>query len=505
MNEPYWIQSARGKSYDSLKKDLETDLVIIGAGITGITCAYLLAKNGIKSVVLDAGKPGWGGTGRNTGKATVQHGPVYGILEKKYGLDKAALYYKSQAKALELIETLCARHEINCGFERLPAYLYTLKQDQVDTVEREYELCKKIGMEVSLHDTVPLPFKVEKAVCLNHQAQFHPKKYLDALCEQCLNMGVKIYANAQVIDFEPGPVCTLKIREDIQVKASTVVIASHFPCYDGMDFFFARLKPERSYIVAGRYEGEFPKAHFINIEDPTRSLRLIKEENLLLFSGESHKVGHQKEGEDYYRRLEDFGREHFGIKEFPYRWSAQDYHPADSLPFAGVLSDSFPNIFVATGYSKWGMTCGTSAALTVSGLILSEDSEARELYSTERMGDIFSVAFLKENADVAVQLIGGKLKMGSEGIPEERGVGRIIMVNGKRCGYYREERGEAFVVDITCTHMGCELTWNELELSWDCPCHGSRFDYKGNILEGPAQHPLRSYENEKNRINPQIV
>ena len=258
----------------------------------------------------------------------------------------------------------------------------------------------------------------------------------------------------------------------------------------------------RTYAVMAKYDKSFPKCHFINAEDPTRSLRYVHEADSLLIVGESHKVGHHRE--DHYLNLKKFGNEVFGIEEYQYQWSAQDYEPPRNIPYVGYLNKDTPNIFVATGFNKWGISGGTAAAMVISNMIQNGSSPYEELYSHTTLMDVASSTFVTENADVAVQLISGKLKSGDTEIPESAGIGRVINLGGKRCGYYKDEDGREYIVDVTCTHMGCELKWNQLEASWDCPCHGSRFDYKGNVLEGPACLPLNRHDQEKNKINPQI-
>ena len=256
------------------------------------------------------------------------------------------------------------------------------------------------------------------------------------------------------------------------------------------------MKADRSYIVAIEMDS-FPDAHFINIEKPTISLRYIPEEKLLDI-GENHKTGHQDS--NHYQSLKELAYEIFNTNNVKYQWSAQDYISHDYIPYAGYINSDYKNIYVATGYRKWGLTNSVAAAMIITDLIKEQTSEYEELYSHLRVKDFLSFNFLKENADVAVQLISGKLRTGESKIPDEKGEGVVVNVNGKRCGYYRDEDDTVYLVDITCTHMGCELKWNSQEKSWDCPCHGSRFDYKGNILEGPAEYSLNSYSEPKIKL-----
>jgi len=221
-----------------------------------------------------------------------------------------------------------------------------------------------------------------------------------------------------------------------------------------------------------------------------------------MISGENHKVGH-KDG-NHYQRLMDYAKKVFNAEEVKYQWSAQDYIPHDYVPYAGYINSDYKNIYIATGFKKWGLTNGISAAMLIKDLILTGDSEYKDLFAQLRVMDILSVNFIKQNADMAVQWIAGKLTLGETELPEEKGTGVIVNINGKRCGYYSDEEDNIFLVDTTCPHMSCELKWNSQEKSWDCPCHGSRFDYRGNVLEGPAEYRLNSYHEPKNKINPQI-
>lgn len=503
MNEAYWIKSSEGRHYPKPDRDIRTDYLVIGGGIAGVTCFYLLVSAGLQVTLVEADRIGYGCSGRNTGKITAQHGLVYRDIEKQFGPERARMYFEANDKALELIETLIAKYDIQCDFQRVQACVFTQDDGYAEKIRQEYETYRKLGLDCSLEKEIPIPVRIKNALVLNNQAQFNPKKYIDALAYETVKLGGVIHEGTRVVDFQPGERCILKTADNINIDAGHVIIATHFPCYDGLGFYFARLKPVRTYAVMAEYHKSFPRCHFINAEDPTRSIRYVHEANSILIVGESHKVGHLKE--DHYLELKKFGNEVFGIDDYQYQWSAQDYEPPRKIPYVGYLTKDTPNIYVATGFNKWGLSGGTAAAMTISGMILNRTSPYEKLYSHTALMDVASSTLVTENADVAVQLISGKLQSGETELPESSGVGRVVNIGGKRCGYYRDEAGNEYIVDITCTHMGCELKWNRLEASWDCPCHGSRFDYKGNVLEGPACIPLNRYDEEKNRINPQII
>lgn len=502
VNAPYWILSSEGKQYETLNEDYSTDFLVIGGGLTGVTCLFLLSREGYNATLIDANRIGYGSSGRNTGKATVQHGYIYSRIEKKYGFEKAKQYYEINNKAIQFIEDMTRQYNIDCQFKRLPAYLFTRDENFVEKLKEEFAIYQKLGLDCSYEKELPVPIDVLGAIKLNNQAQFHPKRFLDALANEAVNMNGRIFENTRVVDFHPGEECVVELENGKRIRAKNVIIASHYPCYDAKAFYFARMRADRSYIV-GFETDSFPEAHFINIEKPTISLRYIPEEKVLLLSGEGHKVGHN-DG-DHYENLKSLAKEILGLQNAKYQWSAQDYITHDYIPYAGYTSVEYKNIFIATGYRKWGLTSSISSAMVIMDLIKKQESEYEDLFSNLRVKDIISLNFLKENADMAVQLVAGKLSIGESEIPQDRGVGIVVNIEGKRCGFYRDEDDNIYLVDITCTHMGCELKWNSQEKSWDCPCHGSRFDYKGKILEGPAEYSLNSYTELKNKINPQIM
>lgn len=503
MNEAYWIESAGGKTYDKLEKDMETEYLIIGGGFAGVTCFYLLAGAGLQVMLIDADRVGYGVSGRNTGKVSAQHGLIYHSLVNKFGLERAKLYYEINQKAVDFIENTIAQYKIDCGFIRLPSYVYTNHDDYVKRIENEYQAYESLGIEGGITEEIPLPIQIQKAIYMSNQAQLHPKRYLDGLAAIGVERGGTLYENTRVVNFEPGGACRVTTADGTVIKARNVIITTHFPCYDGLGFYFAKLHPKRTYAVMADYGADFPKAHFINAENPTRSLRYIDEEKAILIVGESHKVGHQID--DHYSELKQFGYEVFGLSDYRFQWSAQDYTPPHKLPFIGYLNSDMKNVYVATGFNKWGLTTGTAAGLIISNMIQNGDSPYRQVYRHTTLSDIASKEFVIENADVAFQLVTGKLRLGDTELPDEKGVARVVNINGKRCGFYRDDQDEVYILDISCTHVGCELKWNELEKTWDCPCHGSRFDYKGNVLEGPAELPLKRYDEKKNKINPQII
>ncbi|RDY29334.1 FAD-dependent oxidoreductase [Romboutsia weinsteinii] len=506
-NESYWILSSQGKSYKSLKENTKANTLVIGAGITGITTAYLLAKQGIDVVLVDADKIAYGSSGRNTGKVTAQHDNMYSKINKKYGMDVARLYYKANESALNLIEEIIKENKIDCHFERLSSYIFTERDDYVKDIQDEYKICSDIGIDCEYHNKLDIPLDIKAALSFKNQGQFNPKKYLDGLIKVVERLGVRIYEDSPIEDLEKGDVCTARTRDGYTIECKKLVIASHLPWYDGLNLYFAKEDQERSYLIGATLNSDLPKGMYINLERPSLTFRTYEGENqkLLIFGGGDHKVGQGgKEGE-IYENLKQFAREKFNLSDFKYQWSAQDCMSFDDMPFVGNVNTKQENVYVGTGYSKWGMTNGTMAASLISNLILKKSSIYEDIFKPTRVGVYMTKDFVLENLNVAMNYVSGKLSSGKEETTLEKNQGEIVNIDGKRYGAYKDDKGELYIVDITCTHLGCELKFNGAEKTWDCPCHGSRFDYKGNILEGPALKPLNLYGKGKNDVNPKLI
>ncbi|MBY0097497.1 FAD-dependent oxidoreductase [Mesobacillus maritimus] len=493
--EAYWLGSAELPTFPKLQEDIRTEVAVIGGGITGITSAYLLAKEGKKVVLLEAGRILNGTTGHTTAKVTAQHGLVYDELLNHFGKEQTQAYYQANAEALEFIRNLVQEQQIDCDFSDEDAYLFTNSQQDLQKLIKEYDAYEKLDIkEREYKSSMPIPVEHKAAIVMRNQAQFHPVKYLKHLVEEFTKLGGQIYENTTGVDIEEGNEPRVTTRDGFKVSCQHMIVSTHYPFYDVKGFYFSRLSISRSYILAVKTEKEFPGGMYINIEQPTRSLRYTKinGEKVVLFSGDRHKTGQDKNTHQHYEALETFAAETFGIKEIPYRWSAQDPATLDKIPYIGNYSATLSNIYVATGYRKWGMTNSTVAAHLMTDMILERDNPYKEVFDPSRFhADPDVKKFLSTNAQVAKELVEGKLEQPTTR-PEELGnnEGATVMVNGERAGAYRDENGELHLVDTTCTHMGCELEWNNGDRSWDCPCHGSRFSYKGEVLEGPAETPL---------------
>ena len=497
--EPYWLDSIKRKSFPKCNEDIKVDVAIVGGGITGITTAYLLQKEGLKVAVLEASDIFSGTTGHTTAKITVQHDLIYDELINNLGEERARLYYESNNNALKFIRNTIKENKIECDLTEENAYIYTNSDKYINKITKELDAYKKLGIHGEYLENLPIPVKLKAALVVKNQAQFHPLRYLNKLISYIEKENGIIYENTQAIDIEKEKDLKVITKDGYKITCDNVVICTHFPFYDGMGFYFTRMYPERSYVLGAKIDGDFPGGMYISAEDPTRSIRytpLSNGEKLVLIGGESHKTGQSKSTLDHYEALKNFGENIFNIKDIAYRWSTQDLITLDKVPYVGHISSNNSNIYVATGYKKWGMTNGTSAALLISDMIMDKKNPYAELYTPSRFDtdpDIKNFALI--NADVAKNLVKGKLDITLRSV-EDLGLdeGDIVLIKGMRAGAYRDLDGKLHIVNNTCTHLGCELQWNNGERTWDCPCHGSRFSKDGKVIEGPAQKPLEIIE-----------
>jgi glycine/D-amino acid oxidase-like deaminating enzyme/nitrite reductase/ring-hydroxylating ferredoxin subunit len=494
--EPYWLRNVDLPTFPKLQQDTETEVAIVGGGMTGLTAAYLLAREGRKVAVIEAGSILNGTTGHTTAKVTTQHGLIYDELISHFGEDKTRLYYQANEQALHFIKNLVKEQQIDCDFSEEDAYIYTNSSQKMQSLIDEYEAYQKLGIKDSEYlSTIPILVEHKAAITIRKQAQFHPVKYLKHLVGEFTKLGGQIYESTTAVDMEEGDKPVVTTRDGHRVYCQQMIIASHFPFYDTKGFYFSRLKPSRSYVLAVKPEKAFPGGMYKNAEKPQRSLRSANYngEQLIIFGGDEHQTGKEKDTHQYYEALEAFARETYGILEIPFRWSAQDPSTLDKIPFVGPYSPTVDNIYVATGYRKWGMTNSTSAALLLTDLIMGRDNPFKEVFDPNRFHvDPDVKKFVSINATVAKDLVKGKLeKPNTDPESLSNNEGAAVTLNGKRAGAYRDENGLLHLVDTTCTHMGCELEWNNGDRSWDCPCHGSRFSYSGDVLEGPAELPLK--------------
>ncbi|WP_044896236.1 FAD-dependent oxidoreductase [Bacillus alveayuensis] len=497
--EPIWREDVTLPSFPKLSTDLHVDVAIVGAGITGITTACLLKKEGFQVAIIDASTILNGITGHTTAKVTTQHGLIYHELIQHFGEEKAKIYFNANQEGSKWIKSVIKRENIECNWTEEDAYIYTNTLSSVQKLQNEMKAYEKLIINGEYVSEIPLNVPHIGAIVMKNQAHFHPLKYLEKLVEKLMDQDTQIYENTVAVDIEEGQKVKVKTRDGNTITSNYLVIASHFPFY-WKGLYFARMYAERAYIVAAKTKREYPGGMYITAEEPTRSLRSVhfNGEKVVLFIGENHKTGQGVPTHQHYENLESFANETYGIKTYLYRWSAQDLITTDKLPYIGPVTSERENIFIATGYRKWGMTNGTAAAHLIKDLILQRPNPYKEVVTPARFHtDPDFKKFISTNIDVATHLLKGKLEIPNKTIDDvQKGEGAVIQFEGERKGAYKDEEGKIHVVDTTCTHLKCELEWNSGDRTWDCPCHGSRFSCKGDVIEGPAERPL-SYKSIK--------
>lgn len=497
----YWIESTKNmmREYPALSEDIKTDVIIVGGGIAGITCAYLLSKEGLSVAVLEANRIARGTTGHTTAKVTSQHGLIYHKLSEQLGNELARQYADANETAIREIKALTESLKIDCDFVSQQAFVFTENDEYIQDLHDETEAAKNLGIKAEFVESIPFPFTIKGAVRFDGQAQFHPLKYTLSLAKPITDNGGKIFEKTRAVEvgFDNG--FTVITQQGKKISAGILVIASHYPFYNKHGAYFTRIYQERSYVTAIKAAEPYPGGIYINAEKPTRSLRSQKTEDgeLILVGGAHHKAGQCEDTWEKYGDLFDFANPYFTISEIPYRWSTQDCMTLDKIPYVGNFTDDTPNLYITTGFGKWGMTNSMASGMLLRDLIVKGDSPWKDVYSPSRETKAASaISFVTENLNVAKNLIGGKLEQPEteEEIELAPGEGKVVELSGKRAGAYRHDDGLLYIVNTTCTHMGCELNWNSAERTWDCPCHGSRFSHEGKIIEGPAVKDLNMDE-----------
>ena len=328
---------------------------------------------------------------------------------------------------------------------------------------------------------------------VSDQAEFHARRYLVALAGELAAGGCHVFERTRAVAVDDGDPCRVHTDRGV-VTARDVIVATHYPMLD-RGLFFARLSPERSYCIAVRLGGAVPQGMYLSTESPSHSLRSVPhdEGELLIAGGESHKTGQGGDTAERYARLEAWARERFDVREVVYRWSAQDAMPADGIPYVGRLSPVSRHLWTASGYRKWGLTNGTAAAMMLSDLVQGRENPWTGTFDANRFKPLAAgAALLKENVNVGAHFFGDRLAPPDARSLDELGPGEggIVTVDGERVAAYRDEDGTVHGVSPICTHLWCQVSWNRAERSWDCPCHGSRFDVRGKVIEGPAVEDL---------------
>lgn len=493
----YWLDKPGSGGYPALEGDARADVAVLGGGIVGLTTALLLKRLGKSVALVDMSRVGTGVTGHSTAKVTSQHELAYSDIARRRGDEAARAYAEANQAALERIAAFVGEDGIECSFERLPNYVFTESEEYLPEMRREARIAAGVGLPATFLENTPLPFPVKGAVRFEDQAQFDSYAYLLGLASRVDGEGSRVYEDTRALDVTDsrgGGPCTVKTERGT-ITADDVVIATHIP-FPFKGEYWGKASARRAYVIAGAVDpGEVPEGMYINAESPSRSIRYARTkdgETLLLICGEGHKPGQAADTVERYERLEEWSRERFGVTDFRYRWSTQDYWPADGIPFVGKLGVGSRNVWVGTGFSSWGITGGTAAAMILSDLICGLPNPHAWLFDSTRTEVLFETGLYKEGVDVAKRLVGDWVSAPEASDVSEVGIGegRILRRGPEKVAAYRDEEDKMHVVSAVCTHLGCIVQWNAAEKSWDCPCHASRFSVDGEVLQGPAVKDL---------------
>lgn len=479
-----------------LDEDFTTDVCIIGGGIAGLTCAYFLAQRGLSVIVLEGGTLAGGETGRTTAHLAWSLDARFFELERLFGLEGARLAAKSHQEAIQMIQMIIQEENIECDFESLDAYLFLAPEDSPHLLEKEWETLRKMGMPVNKMASLPIQSLDDRGcLCLPGHGQFHILKYLKGLIHALMRKNVKIFAHTHVHRVQDGTPC-YAVTDHHVITAKSIIVATNSPINDRF-MIHSKQAPYRTYVIAGTIpKDSVPKGLYYDTADPYHYIRLQKHETdpqseWLIVGGEDHKTGQEEDIFEKYARLESWTRQHFPMmREINYHWSGQVIEPIDGLAFIG-RNPHDKHVYIATGDCGLGMTHGTIAGLLLTDLISTGFHPWAALYDPGRKTFQALGEYAKENFNVAAQY-GDWISPGKvdslEGLKLDQGA--VIREGLKKFAVYRDPQGNLHCYSAVCPHLGCIVHWNSGEKSWDCPCHGSRFDIEGQVLNGPATHNL---------------
>jgi glycine/D-amino acid oxidase-like deaminating enzyme/nitrite reductase/ring-hydroxylating ferredoxin subunit len=491
----FWKQDAHLRIYTPLTEHVKCDVCVIGAGISGLTTAFLLSQNGKKVIVVDDGSIAGGQTERTTGHLTNALDDRYCILEHYFGKEGAKLAAESHRAAMDFIERLVVQYKIDCEYELVNAYLFNPPDVHPLILEHELQAAQRAGLSAVMVERAPLSsFDTGKSICFFNQAHFHPLKYLNQLCELIELNQSEIYGgtHATAIKQIQGTYTVITDQQST-IQAAHVVIATNSPINSR---FLPHLKQAayRTYVIAANIpQGYVPPGLYYDTLDPYHYIRTVKDKQgrlLLMVGGEDHRTAEEEHIEERYRRLTNWTKERFPLmQEVVFRWSGQILEPIDSLGFIGRAHKD-QEIYMITGDSGNGLTHGTLGALLINDLILGKKSPWANLYDPHRKTIQAASDFLTENVNTLAQyrdwLTGGSKQ------PSHPGCGKIIRRGLKKIAQYRDEKGKLHEMSAVCPHLGAIVRWNPGEHCWECPAHGSRFDAEGKVIQGPANCNLKN-------------
>lgn len=496
--------------FERLEASTQADVCVVGGGIAGLTCAYLLSKEGKSVVLLDDGPICSGETQRTTAHLSNVIDDRYTEIERMHGKEKARLARDSHTAAIEMIQTIAADNQIDCDLIRVDGYLFLAPETNKSFLDKELKAARNAGF-TDVEALPGLPFDCGKQIpCLlfPNQAQFHVLKYLRGVAQACLRQGVRIYAHTHVSRIRGGSQVVVETASKSSVTAKSAIIATNSPIHGASEF--TKQAAYRSYVIAARVPVDsLPRALYWDTADPYHYVRTQPCEEdpsmqYVIVGGEDHKTGQQKQPEQCFEKLLAWAQQVFPmVKQIDLSWSGQVYEPADAFPFIGKDPSGKENVYMTTGDSGMGMTHGTMAGIILTDLIMERANPWARMYDPARKVLAAPVEFLKENMNTGLQYV-RNLTADDVGSVDEipPGEGAVISRGGEKIAVYRDLTGQLHERSAVCSHMAAIVCWNTLEKSWDCPAHGSRFSAQGSVINGPANKELGQCKNCKSREAP---
>lgn len=493
QNKSLW-QNTNAVSPQSAHSGSSYDVIIAGAGITGITAGYLLQKAGKKCLIIEPENIAYGTTGGTTAHINTFYDAQYDQVIDDFGEEKARLLAQTGPEVISQIETLINAYSIDCEFSHRDSYVFSTDEKQTEDLDKFFEATVKVGLPATRVSENPFPLPFQKIFKVAGQAQFHPTKYVNGLAKAYEQLGGEfLFGSRATGTDENEDLVTVKTDNSGNLVAASFIWATHVvPNINRMNFLAA---PYRSYALAFTLKnGNYPEAQAQDMAEAYHYYRTqeIEGKKFVIAGGEDHKTAHEENQQEHLRRLEAHIRRHFDVDEVTHRWSSQYYTPVDGLPFIGK-EPGREHCYWATGYDGNGMTFGTLSAMVITDLILTGESKYRELFDPSRLNVSAGVKdAVKENADAIFHLIKDKFTAEKiESLDEiKNGEGKTVSYKSKTMSVYRDETGALHAVSSSCTHMGCNVAFNDTEKTWDCPCHGARYGLDGSVLTGPATRSL---------------
>ena len=498
--ESPWQKGLPGVSPEAVN-DIDTiyDCLVVGAGITGITAGLMLQKAGKHTLIVEAHTVGFGTTSGTSSHINTFADTTYTEAKTAFGEDGAKLFSKAVNEGAGIISAYVKEFNIDCDYETKAGYIYAEDDDQAKDLQKLYDGAVLVGVPIEFIKDVPVPIPFKSAVKMDGQAQFNPMKYLKALEAEYLKAGGKIaeHTMAQKVKSEDG-IHEVETSNQTSLRAKSLIFATHIP--PGLTPFSFECAPYRSYVIGVKLKDDsaYSDALIYDLEDPYHYIRthLIDGQKLLLAGGNDHKTGHG-DPEQSMADLEAYVSKYYDVASVEYRWSSQYYIPADGLPYIGKMPLMGDGVYCATGFNGNGMMLGSISAKIMSDMVCGVESPYEKLFDPSRIKPVDGFADLvKENADVAYHFIADRfsLKKADSFNDIAPGTGKVVEVDGKKVAAFRDKAGEVHALSPVCPHAKCIVNWNQEETSWDCPCHGARFDIDGTVLNGPVEHNLEKIE-----------